>query len=206
MKDTEFIELLNLYVDREITADDAARLESEVLRDQGRRAIYLQYCRMQKACTLMAAPLAESSASSSERSLAVFEPRRRWTDQIFPAALAAAACLALLFVVRAYRSAVIPAQGAPMMAQTAEKPAEARASGEAFTPVFSARQDALLTSDDVAAKQFDWLGQIHIAPVQQAANADQFFAFKPELKPVVHTLQAAPVDQAAELTAFQIHQ
>ena len=50
MKDSEFLELLNLYLDHEITPADAARLEAEVRADPERRRTYLQYCRMQKAC------------------------------------------------------------------------------------------------------------------------------------------------------------
>ena len=52
MKDREFIQLLNLYVDREITADDARRLEIEVASSPERRKVYDQYCRIQKACQL----------------------------------------------------------------------------------------------------------------------------------------------------------
>jgi hypothetical protein len=54
MKDSEFIELLNLYLDHEISADNAARLEAEVQGNPERRRVYRQYCRMQKACTLLA--------------------------------------------------------------------------------------------------------------------------------------------------------
>ena len=57
MKDSEFLELLNLYLDHEITAADAARLEAEVQNSGERRAIYRDYCRMQKACRIMAADL-----------------------------------------------------------------------------------------------------------------------------------------------------
>ena len=36
MKDNEFIELLNLYLDHEISQEDAARLEAEVQRNPAR--------------------------------------------------------------------------------------------------------------------------------------------------------------------------
>ena len=39
MKDPEFIELLNLYVDHEITSVDAARLEAEVAQNPARAVI-----------------------------------------------------------------------------------------------------------------------------------------------------------------------
>ena len=54
MKDSEFIALLNLYIDHEITVADAARLEAEVQSNPERHQIYRQYCRMQKACTVLA--------------------------------------------------------------------------------------------------------------------------------------------------------
>ena len=54
MKDSKFIELLNLYVDHQISAEDAARLEAEIQRTPERRRVYRQYCQMQKACTVLA--------------------------------------------------------------------------------------------------------------------------------------------------------
>ena len=55
MKDSEFIELVNLYLDHEISTADAARLEAEVQTNAARRQIYRQYCRIQKACRMAAA-------------------------------------------------------------------------------------------------------------------------------------------------------
>ncbi|MBP7142465.1 MAG: hypothetical protein KBA71_11205 [Opitutaceae bacterium] len=53
MKESRYIELLNLYVDHRLTGAEAAELEAEVQRNPERRRIYSQYCRMQKACTLI---------------------------------------------------------------------------------------------------------------------------------------------------------
>jgi len=55
MKDAEFISLVNLYLDHEISAPDAQRLEIEVNANPERRKVYHDYCRMQKACQLLAA-------------------------------------------------------------------------------------------------------------------------------------------------------
>lgn len=66
MKDTEFIELLNLYLDHEITPADAARLEAEVQANPARRRIYTQYCRMQKACGVLAADFGTAPAADSQ--------------------------------------------------------------------------------------------------------------------------------------------
>ena len=55
MKDAEFISLVNLYLDHEISAPDAQRLEIEVNANPERRKVYHDYCRMQKGCQLLAA-------------------------------------------------------------------------------------------------------------------------------------------------------
>ena len=62
MKDQEFVALLNLFIDREISAEDAVRLEAEVRRDPARRALYTQYCRMHRACVAHA----EAQAAHAE--------------------------------------------------------------------------------------------------------------------------------------------
>lgn len=65
MKDSEFIELLNLYLDHEITAADAARLEAEVQINPARRKVYQQYCRLQKACKVLAADYATTESGAA---------------------------------------------------------------------------------------------------------------------------------------------
>ena len=49
MKDHRFIELVNLYVDRQITATETAELEAEMQGNPRRRAIYRQYCQLHSA-------------------------------------------------------------------------------------------------------------------------------------------------------------
>ena len=53
MKESRFIELLNLYVDQELSPADAAELELEISRNLGRRRTYEQYCRMHRACVML---------------------------------------------------------------------------------------------------------------------------------------------------------
>jgi hypothetical protein len=125
MKDTEFLELLNLYVDHEITSADAARLEAEVQSNPDRRRVYHDYCRMQKACTLLAKDFSEQPA---ERKVVAFEPHRLgWGSGLFAAAgiAVAAACVTLVLVNRT-RTAV-PGAGAPL-------PTTVAASNTAPTP------------------------------------------------------------------------
>ena len=49
MKDNRFIELVNLYIDRQITAAETAELEAEMQSNPQRRAVYRQYCRLHSA-------------------------------------------------------------------------------------------------------------------------------------------------------------
>ncbi len=115
MNDSEFIELLNLYLDHEISAADAARLEAEVQRDPDRRKIYQQYCRMQKACKVLAADFVADEARSVDagKKVVAFDPaaasvamaRRKRVHGVyaFGSFAAAAACVALVFVSRGER-------------------------------------------------------------------------------------------------------
>ena len=106
MNEREFIELLNLYVDREIGANDALRLEAEVTANPERRRIYDQYCRMQKACSMLTSELANGHEGHVERKVVVgFPISSEWRFRPLAAGLAAAACLAVVFVVK-YRLAL----------------------------------------------------------------------------------------------------
>lgn len=102
MKDNEFIELLNLYLDHEISAADAARLEAEVQRNPARRRVYVEYCRMHKACTLLA-----DEVTTEAPAMAEFQPApRRWFPAFYATAgLAAAACVAFIFFNRSPEAA-----------------------------------------------------------------------------------------------------
>ena len=100
MKESEFIELLNLYVDHEISAEDSARLEAEVAKSPARRKTYREYCMMHRACDVLAAhyrdPSTETLSFMVEREPA---PRWGWGAGLVTGGLLAAACLALVFVV-----------------------------------------------------------------------------------------------------------
>ena len=112
MKDSEFIELLNLYLDHEISAADAARLEAEVQANPTRRRRYEQYCRMQKACKLVVAEYeaAQEAAGDSDRKVVPFDPaaiaaaaaqpRRASGLYTIGTFAAVAACIAIIFVGR----------------------------------------------------------------------------------------------------------
>ncbi len=113
MKESEFIELLNLYLDHEISAADATRLEAEVQGNPARRKLYQEYCRIQKACLVLATDFRTETtegAISADAKVLEFKPllanqttSRRNTKFGYYAAgafVAIAACVAVVFVNR----------------------------------------------------------------------------------------------------------
>lgn len=109
MKDSEFIELLNLYLDHEISAADAARLEAEVQNNPARRRVYQDYCRMQKACKVLAEEFQNEPVSVPDPNVIDFEVARRRARAgnyyVAGAFAAAAACVAIIFVGRSREQA-----------------------------------------------------------------------------------------------------
>ena len=105
MKDNRFIDLVNLYVDRQITAAETAELEAEIQGNPRRRAIYRQYCKMHRATTLVyesfRAHAAEQPADAATGTIARFEHNRRARTSswmYYAGGIAAAACLAVVLV------------------------------------------------------------------------------------------------------------
>lgn len=105
MKESKFIELLNLYIDQQISPEDAVLLEEEILNNPRHRRIYHQYCKMHRACTLI---MENISARADQATTGVEEAASRVVDfglrprrsawGYYAAGLAAAACVALVAV------------------------------------------------------------------------------------------------------------
>lgn len=102
MKDNRFIELVNLYIDRQITAAETAELEAEMQGNPRRRAIYRQYCQLHSATKRVydsfRATDPQAVAPVGRAGITRFDnrPRTRWVH--FAGGLVAAACLTLVFV------------------------------------------------------------------------------------------------------------
>ncbi|NBR09412.1 MAG: hypothetical protein EBT98_07200 [Opitutaceae bacterium] len=107
MKDHRFIELVNLYIDRQITAAETAELEAEIQGHPRRRATYQQYCRIHRATLVIgegfrpqAAGQPAQTAFTKNRSLQRSGEQRqrkvRWSYYV--SGLAAAACFGLIFI------------------------------------------------------------------------------------------------------------
>lgn len=130
MKDQEFIELLNLYLDHEIPVEDAARLEAEVQRNPARYRVYREYCQMHKACALL------SPAHAGEiPAVAAFEsPSQAWGNPFALGGLMAAAA-AVAFVFLNHGPSAAPTSGGSGV--VAENAMAAPASSDRAIPVDS---------------------------------------------------------------------
>lgn len=116
MKDTRFTELVNLYIDRQISPDEAAELELEIQSNPRRRQVYLQYCRMHRATKLVYESFrahseqigqpARQPATIAHIQGRIRQRRLRWAYAA--SGLAAAACVAFV-VMRSNFSDAAPA-------------------------------------------------------------------------------------------------
>lgn len=103
MNDAKFTELLNLYLDHEISAEDAALLEAEVQGNPARRRVYLEYCQMHNACTVLGRRFKAESPEAFAHNLITRRPAARtaWETGLYATGVvAAAACLAIIFALR----------------------------------------------------------------------------------------------------------
>lgn len=204
MKDREFLELLNLYLDHEIDAAGAAQLEAEVQANPERRQTYLEYCRMQKACSQLSDRFADE-VSPPERLRPQQKERSPLAGIWVAGGFAAAACLALVLVVRSRQTpsvpavaiAVAPAVKAHDELRTAEKPG-------AFTTVpFSLHSSQALASSEPS--QLEWMNQVKFSPIRGDSTQGLRFDTKPILAPKDQALRVPEISQAPlQITAFQI--
>jgi hypothetical protein len=222
MKDSEFIELLNLYVDHEITPADAARLEAEVVGNPERARIYRQYCGMQKACMILADQFREKAPAEAAGMIAGVAPHRGGWAVVFGAAgLVAAACLAL--VVIAHRpGAAAQYPNAARLAQAEQPAAPAAAPAVAAMPldaglqtIFSVRRpgsngDRIETTALLASggqqDPFAWMNQLQLTPIQRVAIEPFLFDPKSSLEQQgrgFNIAQPQPQGQV-ETTAFKL--
>jgi hypothetical protein len=184
MKDSEFIELLNLYLDHEISASDAARLEAEVQSNPRRQSVYRQYCKMQKACKVLAADFttaADEIEATPDKKVVAFNPNvaprsSRNARYVFGTLAAAAACVALVFVGRNRTPAEAEATLiAPPIAQVTApevKPAPVESTPSAARGLISVaqRHDSTLVSNPLLLTGNSQAQAVRAAAVRQADN------------------------------------
>lgn len=78
MKDKRFMELVNIYLDGEISEAETAELECEIRSSAKRMDQYRRYCRMQKACMILAQQSRQASAAAEGNEIHLPEARSNW--------------------------------------------------------------------------------------------------------------------------------
>jgi hypothetical protein len=223
MKESRFIELINLYIDRQIGPEEAAELEAEIARSPAHRRTYLQYCRMHRACTLLFenfhAPAASltKDLSQAEGKVTAFPTRGyRLARLALGAGLAAAACAAFVLVnhpaslsTPAAKSSVgevaqvnVPPESFHLVAVNPNvRPAE-------FKTVMAANKFSLANNraaSDAQRAAFDWMKQIELSPMPVVDNSETVFG--PQAETPSSDLRFShlrnPDQPAAEMTAFE---
>jgi len=221
MKESKFIELLNLYVDHQISAADAELLETEVRNDPDRRKIYREYCQIQKACTELAAEF-QAAAPTVSPKLAEFSPQRRsfgvWAGMTGLAAVAA--CAALVFVSRTRHDQPVTIPAPAVSGEVAALPrsvpmtvAQNVAPRPVLQPVFGPRMLTLrdqnsdfatapATADRAAFA--DWMTSVQLTSMRSISPEELKFESKPALPLDVRTYRVdRPFDSKVEMTAFK---
>ncbi|HTZ21127.1 MAG TPA: hypothetical protein VMC06_09615 [Opitutaceae bacterium] len=240
MKESKFIELLNLYIDQEIGPAEAELLEEEIQRDPARRRVYLQYCRMHRASAVLfesfraenipaGGKLAEAARAASAKVVAFPTPApRRPTRWIYAAGLvAAAACVAFVFVRRPAIDRSRPGDGA-LLTQTVTVPARsitappsavtpatyapavAPMTRREFTPVFVAHTLTPPETSNPAAllatnrNTLEWMQRIQLSPVQNLALENIVFGTPPAQSQDQRTYRSSlPVQGNVDKVSFE---
>jgi hypothetical protein len=226
MKDHRFIELVNLYIDRQISAAETAELEAEIQTSPHRRAVYRQYCQLHSATKQVyenfranAEPQAGAPAGRVITGAFARRSRSNWIH--YAGGIAAAACLAAVFV--RYNAGSAPAAGE--MAGAATAPAVQVATVRPPAPVATERVAAtpastLVSLNDHLSAEPDYAAMISALRREQQrafANGEIQSSRLPSLfdDGVFDARQFAPANnqrtfrgkqapaQQAEFTAFQ---
>jgi anti-sigma factor RsiW len=199
MKDSKFIELLNLYVDHQISASDAALLESEIQKNPERRRVYRQYCQMQKACSVLAENF-RTEAPVGNNVVAIETPRPRFAPFGYAiGALAAAACVAFVAVQRVgfnksegQIAQTPPAESIPVaVAQVtpATTPAVTTPAAQTRVPLQPAFGGLVrgttpvryATNDESSRPQFEWMNAVKLSRVPiEELRFDRTNTFQPQ--------------------------
>lgn len=229
MKESKFIELLNLYVDHEINAEEAAELEAEIQQNPQRRAVYLQYCRIQKSCTVLAD---QFRTDAPQPVVASARSRRAAPTWAYAGGLvAAAACASLVIATNwpgpgatqvqdlsspsansmAAVTRAVPTVAVAAVTPSAPAPASALTTRMDFQPVLVSHtlhfaslaadtDNAMLTARDQA--RLDWLQSVQLTPLSVPAENLRFDARA--TTPTDNRVYAGrkPIG-TAEMTAFQ---
>jgi hypothetical protein len=214
MKETKFIELLNLYVDHQISPAEAEQLEAEVRSNAEHRRVYREYCQMQRGCTELAENF-RAQAPASDPQVARRGHRRRATDGMpFAMGLVAIAASVALIVGLRSRLTDRPMVAAPVAPATAPaalvaavpaaRPALQPAIGPRLIPVRSpsAELTEVASATDQAAFA-DWMNSVQFSSLPDASADDLRFDARATLQPDARPYRSnRPHQGKVEWTAF----
>ena len=223
MKESRFIELINLYIDRQIGPEEAAELEAEIARSPAHRRTYLQYCRMHRACTLLfenfhaPATSLNHALGQAETKVTAFPARGYRLVHIFAGVgLAAAACVAFMLVNHpASPSTLAVKPSANEVAQVNVPPESFHLTAVApgarpaeFKTVMTAHKFSLANNraaSDAQRAAFDWMRQIELSPMPAVDNNENIFVPQTEAPPSDLRFPRARNDDqpVAEMASFQ---
>jgi hypothetical protein len=215
MKESNFIELLNLYIDHQISPAEAELLEAEVKSNSARRRVYREYCEMQKGCAMLAENF-RTQAPAGDGKIVEFKPRRSSVRALTYAGsfVAVAACVAVVFVSRSHLEAEPAKVSAPLAVQqrvaTAPAVAAIPAPRPALQPAFGPKVLTLRAQNaelaDVSADQAamaEWMNSIQLSSMPGVSADDLRFDAHATLQPGARTYRAGrPVQGKVEWTAF----
>lgn len=193
MKESKFIELLNLYVDHQISATDSALLEAEIQKSPARRRVYRQYCQMQKACVSLAENFRTQAPVTGKIVEFPAQNRRFAAVTYIMGVAAAAACVALVVVNRPAPRASTPV--ASSVASVADSSAQAPRSAKssvlpsvtrvALQPAFALqpREVSVVNTSLVSSSRvpLDWVNRVQLQRLPaEALWFEQRSSFQPE--------------------------
>jgi hypothetical protein len=218
MKESKFIELLNLYVDHEISAEEACLLEQEIAANPERRRVYQQYCRMHRATVLL------GSAFSAEAPVpgvpVAREERKAWLFWCGTASLVGAAAVLAFVVMTPSREASFNQPLAKLEPQQTPIPPVSDSGLQELTrnpdtkPIqapqsyaLGGRRNRSLPAGELAKVSLDWVNNVELPEASELVLNSQELVVRPlPAKSAVATpLPAKPQQRSdrSEMTAFQ---
>lgn len=226
MKQDKFIELLNLYLDHEISLEDAARLEEEIQRSPERRKMYRAYCQMQKGCSLLAEKFSELEQTEPVFATDAARPKRGFGGWYAGVGALAAACVAVVMVLQSNQSLEVT-ESATMAEPSSHRvvasvPVAEIASSRLAMPVFPEHNTKLHTvftpklinSPETAESAraffareteagFDWMENVQLDPIESDPGS-MVFSVEPVTKQAPRTYRGRrALEGQVEMTAFQ---
>lgn len=229
MKDERFIELVNLYIDRQMTPGEATELEAELQADPRRRRVYQQYCRMHRATQVVydtfrqeagrEAPQPVREGGSLVRLEGARHRRQRWFVAV--GGMAAAACVGL-FISRVMMDEAdvgSPAAGQVAVSTPVSTPATPAIPSVPIGPASAPASYSLVSLRNPLALEADFHAAVAARRLEEAQRAltslprgrslfdDEVFGSQPLLPEpnprTYRTRRGAPAQPATEFTAFQ---